>query len=205
MKKPVLRSLIQMICIIIKNSIIRMCNISSRMGDQGKPDFSIGKISTKFKFSRQKIFRFDHVTCRGCCGCYGWDNFDPKAVSESLKQMLQMRKKIIALSQSWQEWQPAENRPRKPLFWEKTRFLQPDHMSCRGCYGWTDRDIFNPSTVSGSSMAKLRMKNYSPLQLSHEPFGGRWKKGGRKHLLFINRKGPFIAFLRPMFRALRQT
>ena len=75
-------------------------------------------------YGTAEFLRFDRVTCRGCCGCYGWDNFDPKAVSESLKQMLQMRKKIIALSQSWQEWQPAENRPRKPLFSVKK------HVSC---------------------------------------------------------------------------
>ena len=54
-------------------------------------------------------------------------------------------------------------------------------------------------------MAKLRMKNYSPLQLSHGPYGSRRKIGARKHLFSIYRKGPFIAFLRPMFAALRQT
>ena len=149
--------------------------------------------------------RFDRVTCRGCCGCYGWDNFDPKAVSESLKQMLQMRKKSLPYLNRGKNGSRPKIGLESLYFQKKARFLQPDHMSCRGCYGWTDRDIFNPSTVSGSSMAKLHMKNYSPLQLSHGPYGGRWKKGGRKHLLFINRKGPFIAFLRPMFRALRQT
>ena len=57
---------------IIKNSIIGMCNISMQMGDQGKPDFQTGMISAKVKYSRQKIFRFDRVTWRGCSGCYGW-------------------------------------------------------------------------------------------------------------------------------------
>ena len=76
--------------------------------------------------------RFDRVTGRGCCGCYGWDIFNLKAVSESLKQMLQMSKKIIALSQSWQEWCASENGSRKPLFLVKKRiFAARPHVLSR--------------------------------------------------------------------------
>ena len=167
-----------MICIIIKNSIIRICNISSRMGDQGKPDFPIGKISTKFKFSRQKIFRFDHVTCRGCCGCYGWDNFDPKAVSESLKQMLHMKTKIIALSHSRLEWRLAENGSKILFLWHHWIFtIWPCDLSrllwlLRLRYFWSESCFWK-----FEANAQNENKNHCPISFVARMAAGRkWIK-----------------------------
>ena len=115
---------------------------------------------------KKKIFQFDLVTCRGCCGCYGWDNFDPKAVSESLKQLLQMKTRIIALSHLWLEWRPAENRSKFPLN-GTAEFSRFDYVTCRsccGCYGW---DIFDPRPVSDSLSQNLCLKKkiFAPAQL----------------------------------------
>ena len=81
-------------------------------------------------YGTAEFLRFDRVTCRGCCGCYGWDIFDPKAVSESLKQMLKMKTKIIALSHLWLEWRPAENRSKIPFSWHHWIFtIWPCNLS----------------------------------------------------------------------------
>ena len=122
--------------------------------------------------------RFDRVTCPGCCGCYGWDNFDPKAVSESLKQLLQMKTRIIALSHLWLDWRPAENRSKFPLN-GTAEFSRFDYVTCRsccGCYGW---DIFNLKAVSESLKQMLHMKT-NIIALSHSRLEWHLAENGSK-------------------------
>ena len=70
------------------------------------------------------------MTCRGCRGCYGWDIFYPEDVSESLKQMLQMKTIIIPLSHLWLEWRPAENGSKIPFSWHHWIFaIWPCNLS----------------------------------------------------------------------------
>ena len=139
------------------------------------------------------------MTCPGCCGCYGWDNFDPKAVSESLKQLLQMKTRIIALSHLWLEWRPAENRSKFPLN-GTAEFSRFDYVTCRsccGCYGW---DIFDPRPVSDSLSQNLCLKKKYLPQLNCELSGG-WPKKCSKTSIFriVPRKSAICGIRPPVF------
>ena len=144
------------------------------MGDQGKPDFQTGMISAKVKYSRQKIFPFNHVTCPGCSGCYGWDIFDQKALSESLKQMLQMKTKIISLSHLWLEWQQAENGSKIPFLWHSWIFtIWPCDLSrllwlLRLRYFWSESCFWK-----FEANAQNENKNHCPISFVARMASGR--------------------------------